>query len=151
MFITQLNYYFLNKKQTGSPSGLDGKESACNSGDLDLIPGLGISSGGGMQPTPVFLPRESPWTEEPGGLQSLGSQRVWHDWATKHSTAQHSILNRKFWLLMTTVEHSQLSAPGSSSYQDPKSFSSLCQTALSSVLPSNSQTQNQWNKASSTG
>ena len=28
------------------------------------------------QPTPVFLPGESPWTEVPGGLQSLGSQRV---------------------------------------------------------------------------
>ena len=23
-----------------------------------------------------------PWTEEPGGLQSRGSQRVWHDWGT---------------------------------------------------------------------
>ena len=23
-----------------------------------------------------------PWTEEPGGLQSMGSQRVEHDWAT---------------------------------------------------------------------
>ena len=22
-----------------------------------------------------------PWTEKPGGLQSTGSQRVWHDWA----------------------------------------------------------------------
>ena len=30
------------------------------------------------QPTPVFLPGESPWTEEPGGLQSMGSQRVGH-------------------------------------------------------------------------
>ena len=28
-----------------------------------------------------------PWTEEPGGLQSMGSQRVGHDWVTKHSTA----------------------------------------------------------------
>ena len=27
-----------------------------------------------------------PWTEEPGGLQSMGSQRVRDDWATKHST-----------------------------------------------------------------
>ena len=36
------------------------------------------------QPTPVFLPRESPWTEEPDGLQSRGSQRVGHDWAAKH-------------------------------------------------------------------
>ena len=24
------------------------------------------------------------WTEEPGGLQSMGSQRVGHDWATEH-------------------------------------------------------------------
>ena len=28
--------------------------------------------------TPVFLPGESPWTEEPGGLQSMGLQRVGH-------------------------------------------------------------------------
>ena len=39
------------------------------------------------QPTPFFLPGESSWTEEPGRLQSMGSQRVGHDWATKHSTA----------------------------------------------------------------
>ena len=39
------------------------------------------------KPTPVFFPRKSPWTEEPGGLQSMGSQRVGHNWATKHSTA----------------------------------------------------------------
>ena len=26
------------------------------------------------QPTPVFLPGQSPWTEEPGGLQSMGFQ-----------------------------------------------------------------------------
>ena len=31
------------------------------------------------QPTPVFLPGESPWTEELGRLQSMGSQRVRHD------------------------------------------------------------------------
>ena len=31
------------------------------------------------QPTLVFLPGESPWTEEPGGLHSMGSHRVRHD------------------------------------------------------------------------
>ena len=31
------------------------------------------------QPTPEFLPGESPWSEEPGGLQFTGSQRVGHD------------------------------------------------------------------------
>ena len=35
------------------------------------------------QPSPVFLPGESPRTEEPGGLQSVGSQRVEHDGVTK--------------------------------------------------------------------
>ena len=38
------------------------------------------------QPPPVFLPGESPRTEEPGGLQSMGSQRVGHDRVTKHSS-----------------------------------------------------------------
>ena len=28
------------------------------------------------QPTPVFLPGESSWTEEPGGLQSMGLLRA---------------------------------------------------------------------------
>jgi len=31
----------------GFPDGSDGKESACNSGDLGSIPGLGRSPGGG--------------------------------------------------------------------------------------------------------
>ena len=33
------------------------------------------------QPTAVFLPGESPWTEEPGKLHCLGVQRVGHDWS----------------------------------------------------------------------
>ena len=27
-----------------------------------------------------------PWTEEPGGLQSMGPQKVEHNWVTKHTT-----------------------------------------------------------------
>ena len=38
-----------------------------------------------LQHTPVFLPGESSWTEEPVGLQSMGSQTVRHDWAAKHT------------------------------------------------------------------
>ena len=33
------------------------------------------------QPTPVFLPGQSPQTEEPGGLQSMGLQRVRYSWS----------------------------------------------------------------------
>ena len=38
------------------------------------------------QPTPVFLPGVSPWTEEPGGLQSMESHRVGHYWETNTFT-----------------------------------------------------------------
>ena len=31
-----------------------------------------------------------PWTEEPDRLQSTGSQRVGHDWATRHASVQFS-------------------------------------------------------------
>ena len=31
-----------------------------------------------------------PWTEEPGGLQSMGSWRVGHDWATGNPWARHT-------------------------------------------------------------
>jgi len=59
------------------------KNPPANAGDLrdtGLIPGLGRSPEGGHgKPTPVFLPGESPWREEPGGLQFMGSQRVGHD------------------------------------------------------------------------
>ena len=36
------------------------------------------------QPTAVFLPGESLWTEEPGRLQSIGLQKTGHDWTPKH-------------------------------------------------------------------
>ena len=40
------------------------------------------------QPTPVFLPEESPRTEEPGGLQSMGLQRAdTIEQLSTHSTA----------------------------------------------------------------
>ena len=38
-------------------------------------------------PTPVFLAWKIPWTEEPGGRQSMGSQRVRHDGAANTLTS----------------------------------------------------------------
>ena len=55
------------------------KESACNAGDLSSITGLGRSPGGVMTTYSSILAWRVPWTEEPGGLQSMGSQRVGHD------------------------------------------------------------------------
>ena len=42
-----------------------------------------------------ILAWEIPWTEEPGGLQSMGSHRVGHDWAHQHQK-QHCILMTPF-------------------------------------------------------
>ena len=47
--------------------------------NLGLIPGSGRSPGRSMGTYSGILAWESPWTEEPGGLQSTGSQRVGHD------------------------------------------------------------------------
>ena len=106
-------------QERGFPGSLAGKESACNTADPDLIPGLGRSPGEGngyplqyswaslvaqlVKNPPAIretcvpsLGREDPlekgmathssilacripWTEEPGWLQCLGSQRVRHD------------------------------------------------------------------------
>ena len=38
-----------------------------------------------MAPHSSTLAWKIPWMEEPGGLQSIGSLRVWHDWATSLS------------------------------------------------------------------
>ena len=72
--------------------GSDGKESACNERDAGLIPGSGRSSGEGN-----ILAWRIPWTGEPGGLQSIGSQRVRHDWATNTSIFTfHTYITKAF-------------------------------------------------------
>ena len=70
----------------GCPGGSDGKESACNVGDLGLIPGWEDTLEEGMATHSVALALQAlslawriPWTEEPGGLWSMGSQIVGHD------------------------------------------------------------------------
>ena len=60
-----------------------GREYACNAGDagdVGSIPGLGRSPGGGNgKPLQYFFAWRIPQTEQPGGLQSTGLQRVGHD------------------------------------------------------------------------
>ena len=49
----------------------------------------------------IILVQEIPWTEEPGGLQSTGLQRVRHDWATEHKC---KVLAKKFvWVFGTML------------------------------------------------
>ena len=59
------------------------KNLAANAGDIrdtGSIPGSERSPGGGHgKPAPVFLAWKMPWTEDHGGLQSIGSQKVRHN------------------------------------------------------------------------
>ena len=70
----------------GFPGGASGKEPVCQYRRykrLGFDPWVGeVPWRRAWQPTPVFLPGESPWTEEPGRLQSMGSKRVRHDWSS---------------------------------------------------------------------
>ena len=79
-------------KQEGFLAGSDGRESACNEGHLDSIPGSRRSPGeGNGNPLQYSCLENEQRTEEPGGLQSMVSQRVGHDWRTNthmHTPAQ---------------------------------------------------------------
>ena len=63
----------------GSMGDSDDKEFVCSFRDQGLIPGSGRSLEKGMITYSNILAWRVPWTEEPGGLQSMGSQRVRHN------------------------------------------------------------------------
>ena len=61
------------------PGGLDGKESACNAGDLGWIPGSGRSPGEGNGSLLHYSCLENPMDREAWQSTSMGSQRVGHN------------------------------------------------------------------------
>ena len=60
----------------GFPGGSDRKESACCSGVPGSIPGTEDALKKEMANHSTILAWKIPWMEEPGRLQSIGSQRV---------------------------------------------------------------------------
>ena len=52
------------------------KQPPANAGDMGSIPGSGRASGGGNGNRLHILAWKSPWTEEPGGLQSVGHEEL---------------------------------------------------------------------------
>ena len=67
------------------PGGSEVKASASNAGDRGPIPGSGRSPGEGNGNPLQYSCLENPWMEKPGRLQSMGLQRVRHDWTTSLS------------------------------------------------------------------
>ena len=61
-----------------------------DSGDVGLIPGSGRYPGGRNGNSLQYSCLEIPWREEPGGLQSIGSERIGHDWANIHKCSKQA-------------------------------------------------------------
>ena len=80
---------------------IGGKQSACNAGDTgDVCKLLFFLTTPLSWEDPLeeemtthcsILALRIPWTEEPGGLQSTGSQRVGHDWPAEHGGIDSSL------------------------------------------------------------
>ena len=78
------------------PGNASGKESTCNAGDAR-------DSGsimGREEPLEEEMPAQSsilswriPWTKEPGGLQSTGSQRIRHNEHSPHKPVRFLLLD----------------------------------------------------------
>ena len=76
LFVHVLGLYW------ASQAALVVKNLPANAGDIreaGLDPGSGISQEEEMVTHSSILAWRIPWTEEPGGLQSMGSNRVGHD------------------------------------------------------------------------
>jgi len=80
--LVKLELYF----PEGFPDGSVVENPPANAGDVGSIPGLGRSPREGNGNPPQYSYLENPMTEEPGGLQSMGSQRAVHNLATKTTT-----------------------------------------------------------------
>ena len=92
----------LCKVVLGFPSCSNGEESACNAGDPGSVLGQEDPLEKGMATHSSTLAWRIPWTEEPGGLHSMGFQRAGHDWPTnkKHKVPfLYLLLLRKFIVL----------------------------------------------------
>ena len=63
----------------GFPSASDSKGSACNTGDTGSVSGWEDSPGEGSGNPLQYSCLGIPWTEDPGGLQSTGLERVRYD------------------------------------------------------------------------
>ena len=76
MEYVQLIHFAINMERTE-------QEHTCNAGNPDWLPGRGRPLEEEMAASSSILAWKIPWTEVPGGLQSMGPQRVGHNLLTK--------------------------------------------------------------------
>ena len=84
---------------TGFPGGASGKEPCTlvqKTRDAGSIPGSGRALEG-MAIHSIILAWRIPWTEGPGGLQSIGLQRVGHGWSDLACTHTSVVLGKRIY------------------------------------------------------
>ena len=95
------------------PGGASGKEPTCQCRRHKrhgFDPWVGkIPWRRAWQPTPVFLPGEAHRTEVPGGLQSMGLQRIRRNWGDLARTHAHA-LNERMLCVMLFYANESVSA-----------------------------------------
>ena len=74
--VRQMSY---NVTYRDFPHGSDSKEFACNAGDTGSTPGQQDPLEKAMAAQSHNCAWRIPWTEEPGRLESIGSQKIGHD------------------------------------------------------------------------
>ena len=87
--LSKILIYTFIYQDMGFPGGSDGKESACNAGDLGLIPGLGRSPGGGNG-----HPLKYSCLENPHGQRSLAG---YSPWGLKESDTTQQLSTHSTW------------------------------------------------------
>ena len=99
----------------GFPGGSDGKESACNAGDLSSIPGLGRSPEEGNGNPLQYSCLEN--SMDRGAWQSMGLQRVGPNWVTNTFTLELYVCPYRW-----TVLASSLQEPSRGTSEEPGSL-----------------------------
>ena len=80
---------FTSRSPAWTPQSRLSSSLSCHAGDLGSIPGPEDPMEKGKATHSCVPAWRIPWTQEPGGLQSTGSQRIRHDWATNTFTFFH--------------------------------------------------------------
>ena len=101
-FIHWTDIYWALPMYQDFPGGSDIKASAYNAGDRGSISGSGRSPGEENATHSSILAWKIPWTEEPGRLQSMGLQRVGHNWATSLSFLSYIPIADSCWYMAET-------------------------------------------------
>ena len=120
-------YLFWSHQFLGFPGGSDGKESACNAGDLGSIPGLGRSPGG-EHGTPL----QYSCLQNPHGQRSLVGYSPWGhkesdttEWLSTYQSLHPRQRQRWWWLNHGLWLHTIW--PASQSIWSPRVFFSMHQ------------------------